>query len=513
FTVVVKINDVQYGTGTGKNKKEAKAVAAKKTWEMIKKQPKNPSNAQDAELMTTPVTLSAAPAINYVSLLNIYSQRTLQIVDYPKTKRTGDAHAPMFSCTCTIAGLVYGIGTGSSLGAAKQAAAKQAFEKLNKEGSLTVCAVFSLKTEVYQLFFSSSSICFEDSAAKLVENMKDMAVCEKPSPSQRGAPSSALKSKRKLAVNFNNARNNEEKNKMSDSDESLPDLDTNTNQESPHTVNKRFLESFKNIEPIGEGGFGNVFKATAKLDERTYAVKRVRFTKNVKREIKELARLDHENIVRYYCSWKGYDHMTCPDSRQKSDQEVLCLFIQMELCEQGPLENWIEKNRRDQKYHEMAQNKFLQILRGVNYIHSVGLIHRDLKPQNIFISHEDKIKIGDFGLVTSVAYETLTENRGTKSYMAPEQFGDRYGNEVDIYALGLIWFEILLALTCHEKMKVWHDVREGKLPEHFTSQFPAQAPIIRKMLSRDPSGRYSASEILDFLKSVDKNSSLKTHTH
>ncbi|XP_010189642.1 PREDICTED: interferon-induced, double-stranded RNA-activated protein kinase-like, partial [Mesitornis unicolor] len=196
---------------------------------------------------------------------------------------------------------------------------------------------------------------------------------------------------------------------------------------------------------------------------------------------------------------------------QKSDK-VLCLFIQMELCEQGTLENWIENNRKDQKYHEMAQNKFLQILKGVKYIHSERLIHRDLKPQNIFISCEDKIKIGDFGLVTSVEYETLTENRGTKSYMAPEQVGDRYGNEVDIFALGLIWFEILSAFTCHEKMKVWHDVREGKLPKHFTYQFPAEAPIIRKMLSRDPSGRYSAAEILEFFQSATKANSFRAHT-
>ncbi|XP_074899205.1 interferon-induced, double-stranded RNA-activated protein kinase isoform X5 [Buteo buteo] len=451
FTVVVKINDVEYGTGTGKNKKEAKAVAAKKTWEMIEKQMGREESNGNSTF----------------------------------TEHSNSSRVPTQS--------------------------------------------------------DSDSVSFEDSAAKLVEKMKDMAVCKKPSPSQRDAQSSALKSRRKLAANFDNARNKEEEKKMSDLDESLPDLDTNTSEEneSPYTVNKRFLESFKNIEPIGEGGFGNVFKATGKLDERTYAVKRVQFTENVKREVKELARLDHENIVRYYCSWKGYDHVTYSDSRQKSNKEITCLFIQMELCEQGPLENWIEKNRLDRKYHEMAQNKFLQILKGVKYIHSKELIHRDLKPQNIFISHEDKIKIGDFGLVTSVAYGTLTENRGTKSYMAPEQFGDRYGKEVDIYALGLIWFEILSAFSGHEKIKVWHDVREGQLPESFTKQFPVkvwdfnalfqlvyllikhnlltfnfffQTPIIKKMLSRDPSGRYSASEILEFFKSVDKDNSFKTHT-
>ncbi|XP_009282062.1 PREDICTED: interferon-induced, double-stranded RNA-activated protein kinase [Aptenodytes forsteri] len=524
FTVVVKINDVEYGTGTGKNKKEAKAVAAKKTWEMIEKQPESPSNMQAAELMTTPVTLSPVPASDYVSLLNMYSQRTFQIVDYP-AKRTGDAHAPMFSCSCRISGFQCGTGTGASLATAKQAAAKEAFERLKQEGRLTLGSEKTSSNSTFSEHSNSSQVstqsdldnstaCFKVLAANLIEKMKDMAVCEKPSPSQGNAQSSALKSKRKLAANFDNARNEKENKKKSDSDASLPGLDTNTSEEngSPYTVNKRFLEGFKNIEPIGEGGFGNVFKATAKLDERTYAVKRVQFASNVKREVKELARLDHENIVRYYCSWKGYDHVTYPDSRQESDKEICCLFIQMELCEQGTLANWIEKNREDRKYHQMAQNKFLQILKGVKYIHSEELIHRDLKPQNIFISHEDKIKIGDFGLVTSVTYGTLTENRGTKSYMAPEQCGDRYGKEVDIYALGLIWFEILSTFTCHEKATIWPEVREGKFPEHFTTRFPTKAPIIKKMLSRDSSGRYSASQILELLKSVDKNNLLKPHS-
>ncbi|NXF42952.1 E2AK2 kinase, partial [Oceanites oceanicus] len=505
FTVVVKINNEKYGTGTGKNKKEAKAVAAKKTWEMIKKQLENPSNTQAAELMTNPVILSGADS-NYVGLLNVYAQKTSQRVDYPDKTRTGDAHAPIFSCSCAINGTVYGTGTGPSLAAAKQAAAKEVLEKLNKPGAPTVCIMISYHRNrgvyykmLFLLFFNNSS---EDSSAKLVEKMKDMAVCGKPSPSQV-----------KLAANFDNTRKKEEKKKMADSDESLPDLDTNTSEESSHTVNKRFLKGFKNIEPIGEGGFGNVFKATAKLDERTYAVKRVDVTKYVLREVKQLARLEHENIVRYYSSWEGYDYVTYPDSRQKSEKEILCLFIQMELCEKGSLENWIDNNRLDRKYNEMAQNKFLQILEGVKYIHFAKLIHRDLKPQNIFISHEDKIKIGDFGLVTSATYETLTENRGTKSYMAPEQVGQSYGNSVDIYALGLIWFEILSRFSRHEKSKVWPHVREGKIPEDFTNQFPTEASIIKKMLSRDPSGRYSASEILEFLKSADKDNSFKPHTY
>ncbi|NXG53865.1 E2AK2 kinase, partial [Psilopogon haemacephalus] len=518
FTVVVKIDNVEYGRGTGKNKKDARAAAAKQTWEMIEKQLESLSNRRSAEVMTAQ---EPVPVIDYVSLLNRYAQRTLQLVSYHNSERVGEAHNPMFSCSCTISGVLYGTGTGPNRSAARKAAAKEALEKLNKQGYniyLDVMIPYNRNKGAYDKMFyfyelSNIKVCglhqlmlFQVLLLKLwflsMPFKKYFLFCFYPSL-------------RKLAANFDNARNKEEK-RMSGAAKKLPDLHTNTCEEnkSLFTVNERFLKSFENIEPIGEGGFGNVFKATAKLDKRTYAIKRVRFTKNVEREVTTLAKLEHENIVRYYDSWEGNDHVTPPVSRQKSDKTNTYLFIQMEFCEQGPLEDWIEKNSCHQKYYQMAQSKFLQILKGVNYIHSEGLIHRDLKPQNILISREDKVKIGDFGLVTSVAYETFTENRGTKSYMAPEQVGDRYGKEVDIYALGLIWFEILSPFTFrHEKVEVWPDIREGQLPESFNNGFPAVAPIIKKMLSKDPSGRYSVSEILNFLKNIDKDKSLKTHTH
>ncbi|NXH25559.1 E2AK2 kinase, partial [Myiagra hebetior] len=508
FTVVVKINGEEYGTGTGKSKKEAKAIAAKKTWKMIEEQHNSPSNMAAAELTTTKPTLPPALEKDYVSLLNIFSQRTLQVVDYTNKSHTGDAHAPRFSISCTISGVLYGKGTGPSLAAAKQAAAKEAYEKVNKESSLSVYSFNNRnKGEYYKvlpLFFNKNSIGFDGSAAKLVEKMKDMAIC--PSPFQKNAQGSVLKAKRKLAADFANGRKKEEEKKRSDSNQILPDGDTNTGEDngSPYTVNKIFLENFKKIEPVGEGGFGNVFKATSKLDKITYAIKRVEFTEKVEREAEGLARLTHENIVRYHSSWKGFDHIKCSDSSQNTVKKTCCLFIQMEFCEQGTLDKWIEKNREDRKYNELAQSKFLQIVKAVEYIHSEKLIHRDLKPQNIFVSHDGKIKIGDFGLVTSVAFETLTENTGTHWYMAPEQSGAKYGKEVDIYALGLIWFEILSPITDHEKSKIWSSVKNGKLPEHFTNKFLTEAPIIQKMLSTDPSGRISISDLLVLLKSVDK---------
>ncbi|XP_064564829.1 interferon-induced, double-stranded RNA-activated protein kinase isoform X2 [Zonotrichia leucophrys gambelii] len=514
FTVVVIVKGEEYGSGTGKSMKAAKEAAAKKAWKKIEEEEKSSSNMAAADLttaQTTSTTSSPAPDKNYVCLLNSISQRTGYTVGYTTQNCIGDPHAPTYSVSCTIRGQLYGKGTGPSKAAAKKAAAKEAYEKwelerANNSNSSQVSA---------ESDSDKNTVRFADSSAKLEEKMKDMAVCEKPSPSQRNAQRYVSETKRKLAANFAIVRNKEEEKNMSDSSEGLPDVDTNTGKEngSPCTVNKTFLELFEKIQHIGAGGFGNVFKATSKCDKTTYAIKRVEYTEKVEREARGLARLSHENIVRYHCSWRGYDRIKGSGPRQNSDQEICCLFIQMEFCEQGTLEDWVIKNSEDRKYHEMAQNKFLQIAKGVQCIHSEELIHRDLKPQNIFISHDNKIKIGDFGLVTSVAFETLTENRGTRSYMAPEQIGTKYGREVDIYALGLIWFEILSAITAHEKSKVWSSAREGELPEYFKNQFPAEASIIKKMLSRDPSGRITISHLLDLLNSVDKEKALRNYSY
>uniref|UniRef100_A0A8C7Z670 Eukaryotic translation initiation factor 2-alpha kinase 2 n=1 Tax=Oryzias sinensis TaxID=183150 RepID=A0A8C7Z670_9TELE len=224
----------------------------------------------------------------------------------------------------------------------------------------------------------------------------------------------------------------------------------------------RFTSEYDCIEGLGRGKFGFVYKAKRKLEGTDCAVKIVRYKKEALREVKVLSELNHCNIVRYYICWI---EDSAPQS--SSDSPVKYLYIHMELCDTKTLRAWIdEKNMQDPKKsckrREEGLAVALQIVNGVEHIHSKTLIHRDLKPANILFDRNGMVKIGDFGLVTA-EIEDDAENqkersgfKGTPSYMAPEQKRQTvYNNKVDIFAMGLIYFELLWNFpTFHERNEV-----------------------------------------------------------
>ncbi|KAI9184383.1 eukaryotic translation initiation factor 2-alpha kinase [Blastocladiella emersonii ATCC 22665] len=213
------------------------------------------------------------------------------------------------------------------------------------------------------------------------------------------------------------------------------------------------------------------------------------------------------------------------------------LYIQMEYCENRTLSDVIE--------HGLTVNEawrlFRQIVEGLVHIHAQGMIHRDLKPKNIFLDSESNVKIGDFGLATTFFFtssmdgsalahtspvgggtagaalgaardemaaslsridRSLTGDIGTAMYTAPEVRSAhvKYGQKVDMYSLGIIFFEMLYSFSTG--MERVHTLRDLRSPEVvFPAGFPAaadapQRQVIAWLLSHDPAARPTSLELL-----------------
>eukprot|EP00826_Nyctotherus_ovalis_P020821 TRINITY_DN16604_c0_g2_i2.p1 TRINITY_DN16604_c0_g2~~TRINITY_DN16604_c0_g2_i2.p1 ORF type:complete len:611 (+),score=158.63 TRINITY_DN16604_c0_g2_i2:73-1905(+) len=188
----------------------------------------------------------------------------------------------------------------------------------------------------------------------------------------------------------------------------------------------------------------------------------------------------------------------------------LAYYIQMILYP-STLREYLKKraesveSRRNLKY-------FGQIVNALVEIHSKKLIHRDMKPANIFLDANDDVKVGDFGLTVRMGEEDSfesaessegtahTEGAGTKQYLSPEQESGRYGQKVDVYAAGLILMELsCLFATEHERLLAFEKVRKRRcLPEGFDCmKYKEEGELIIKMTERAPENRPTAKEVLE----------------
>ncbi|XP_031826001.1 eukaryotic translation initiation factor 2-alpha kinase isoform X2 [Nomia melanderi] len=194
------------------------------------------------------------------------------------------------------------------------------------------------------------------------------------------------------------------------------------------------------------------------------------------------------------------------NTRNKSPK--MFLYIQMQLCQRLSLREWL-KSQSMVDYHRVL-NIFQQIVEAVEYVHLQGLIHRDLKPSNIFFSFDNKIKVGDFGLVTAItegydeAHTPPSKNEdvslrnslhtayvGTHLYMSPEQInGLGYNYKVDIYSLGIILFELLIPfVTEMERVAALINLRKSVFPRNFDIDHPAEYDLLKMMLDENPNNR------------------------
>ncbi|XP_045303085.1 interferon-induced, double-stranded RNA-activated protein kinase isoform X1 [Leopardus geoffroyi] len=488
FKYQVIIDEREYPEAEGKSKKEARNAAAKLAIEILNKENKAVSSVS---LPTTHSSegLGLGSTGNFIGCINRLAQKEQLSVNYEQCELK-EPGPERFHYRCKIGQKEYGIGVGSTKQEAKQSAAKLAYEQILSEKT-------SMKAD--SVLAGSLITSPGDSGSNTL--VKSISASESPSENDFLENSSGGSCDRGRVNNssspMDNVRNSEKKVKRS----LAPTFNSPVTKDSRCSVELRFTSDFTEIEPIGSGGYGQVFKAKHRIDRKTYVVKRVKYDSDRKaeREVKALAALNHPNIVHYYSCWFG-DDCHSVDSINTSRPKTKCLFIQMEFCGKGTLEQWIDSRRGQTPDKHLALELYEQITAGVDYIHCKQLIHRDLKPGNVFLVDTKQVKIGDFGLVTSLKnYANRTRNTGTLRYMSPEQISlQEYGNEVDIFALGLILAELLyICPTVSETLQIFKELRDGKFSDVFDGR---EKILLQKLLSPEPTKRPHASEILETLK-------------
>jgi serine/threonine protein kinase len=233
----------------------------------------------------------------------------------------------------------------------------------------------------------------------------------------------------------------------------------------------------------------------------------------------------------------------------KVENMKIFLFIQMQLCAPHTLEDYLWSNERVKAgkiNYLQCLLYFKQLVEGVLHIHSKSLIHRDLKPKNIFISKDNQIKIGDFGLAKLVKAQTelssttnatdycdgaretqlvmrahsptkseLTDHTkgvGTFLYASPEQYeGTKYDGKSDIFSLGIILYEMLHPFsTKAERAHVLMELRNGNIQADKIEQYPEEMELVRRCTEKSPENRPSSNELLAIVKNILANAKRTT---
>jgi hypothetical protein len=251
-----------------------------------------------------------------------------------------------------------------------------------------------------------------------------------------------------------------------------------------YATGSRPLDGFTIKRGIGRGGFGEVYFAVSDGGKEV-AIKVIRHNLDVElRGVMQCLNLKHSNLIALY------------DVKQ-DDQENT--WVIMEYATGESLEEVVRRSPNGLPIDE-ALDWMQGIAAGVGYLHDHGIVHRDLKPGNIF-RDDGVVKLGDYGLSKFISCSRRsgqTESIGTVHYMAPEVANGRYGKEIDIYALGIILFEILTGRVPFEGESIGEVLMKHLTAEPSLNGVPEPyRSVIARALAKDPTTRFaSVSEFM-----------------
>lgn len=245
---------------------------------------------------------------------------------------------------------------------------------------------------------------------------------------------------------------------------------------------------------VGQGGMSYVYRARDTKLDRNVAIKVLKeefasdesFVEKFRNEARSAARLGHPNIV------TAYDTVDSGDLH----------YIVMELVEGITLKNYI--SRKQQLSNKETIGIAIQAAEGIAEAHRKGIIHRDIKPQNIIVSREGKVKVADFGIAKAVTGDSLTQSvLGSAHYISPEQArSGEADHRSDLYSLGITMYEMITGRVPYEGDNtvniVMAHLQNAMVPPAVYNPeiYPALSDIIMKATRKDPEERYQSAEAL-----------------
>ena len=258
-------------------------------------------------------------------------------------------------------------------------------------------------------------------------------------------------------------------------------------------------DRYEILDKIGTGGMSDVYKAKDQKLNRFVAIKVLKqefsenknFVSKFRVEAQAAAGLMHPNIVNVY----------------DVGEENGIHYIVMELVEGITLKKYIEKKVR--LTTKEAISIAIQVAMGIEAAHNNHIIHRDIKPQNIIISREGKVKVTDFGIAKAASSNTITSNvMGSVHYTSPEQARGGFSDEKsDIYSMGITFFEMLTGRVPFNgdttvSIAIKHIQDEMPSPKEFVPEIPVSVEkIVLKCTQKSPDRRYqNMGEMIKDLK-------------
>ena len=260
-------------------------------------------------------------------------------------------------------------------------------------------------------------------------------------------------------------------------------------------IGKMLDNRYELLELIGTGGMANVYKAKCHRLNRLVAIKILKsdlaenadFRRRFRDESLAVAQLSHANIVSIYdvSSSHGID------------------YIVMELIDGITLKQYME--RRVHMDWREALHFITQIMRGLSHAHSRGIIHRDIKPQNIMVLRDGSVKVADFGIACLAdAHQTLAQEAlGSVHYISPEQAkGERLDARSDIYSAGVVLYEMLTGRLPFEgdsavSVAIQHLSSVPLNPREIDPEIPEALELIcMKAMNPDLNKRYQSADAM-----------------